>query len=92
MVHVLVNTLEELFVEKCYDLITTAALRAMGKCKSLKVWVTSRHSLPAWHALAVVVAVLACKLAALLCLPVNPGRLRSPKSSDVLEQLHAMCM
>lgn len=37
MLHVVVDSLEELFVEKCYDLITTAALRAMGGCKKLKV-------------------------------------------------------
>lgn len=37
ILNVVVYTLEELFVEKCYDLITTAALRAMGGCKKLKV-------------------------------------------------------
>lgn len=33
----MVGSLEELFVERCHDLITTAALRAMGGCKKLKV-------------------------------------------------------
>ena len=37
VLHVVVDSLEELFVEKCYDLITTAALRAMGGCRKLKV-------------------------------------------------------
>lgn len=32
-----VVSLEELVVERCYDLITTAAFRAMGGCKKLKV-------------------------------------------------------
>ncbi|KAK9906656.1 hypothetical protein WJX75_005626 [Coccomyxa subellipsoidea] len=32
-----VMSLEELVVERCYDLITTAAFRAMGSCKKLKV-------------------------------------------------------
>ena len=43
VLHAVVNSLEELFVEKCYDLITTAALRAMGGCKKLKVQSVSRH-------------------------------------------------
>ncbi len=38
VLNVVIGSLEELFVEKCYDLITTAALRAMGGCKKLKVW------------------------------------------------------
>ncbi len=37
VLNVVIGSLEELFVEKCYDLITTAALRAMGGCKKLKV-------------------------------------------------------
>ena len=37
VLHVVVCSLEELFVERCHDLITTAALRAMGGCKKLKV-------------------------------------------------------
>ncbi|BDA46295.1 probable leucine-rich repeat-containing protein 1 at C-terminar half [Coccomyxa sp. Obi] len=32
-----VVSLEELVIERCYDLITTAAFRAMGGCKKLKV-------------------------------------------------------
>ena len=37
LLSMVVLTLEELVVERCYDLITTAALRAMGGCRSLKV-------------------------------------------------------
>lgn len=45
-----VFTLEELVVERCYDLITTAALRAMGGCKSLKVGLCDLSSPPIkWH-------------------------------------------
>ena len=70
VLHVVVGTIEELFVEKCYDLITTAALRAMGGCKKLKV----RDGLSQWsHIICVAypplqytyVMHLCCMLAAL---------------------------
>ena len=46
VLHVVVCSLEELFVERCHDLITTAALRAMGGCKKLKVCSLTRDSMP----------------------------------------------
>ena len=45
VLHVVVSSLEELFVERCHDLITTAALRAMGGCKKLKVWSHAKDSM-----------------------------------------------
>lgn len=41
-----VMSLEELVVERCYDLITTAAFRAMGSCKKLKVRTSPSHAHP----------------------------------------------